>query len=797
MFGTFNQRVGLSDTEESVMRLKQWRDLVHADDRADLAAATDACVAGETSSYRAEYRFCVPGKSEVWIEESGSCEGVGDQARLMSTVADITTRKRAQELLDRSQRRLRQTLGHAPIGIALVSPDGYWLSANRELCRIIGYDEAQLLQGTFQDITHPDDLDADLEYLNEMLAGQRGGYRMDKRYFRKTGELIDVQLDVSLLRDEDGEPLYFISHIQDISERKRAHRALFEANELAEVTFEAIGEGVIRLDAAGTIVEVNSAAAHLLAVTREQLLGQSFEQTVQFYDPDEARQVANPVSRVLEHGDRVRVPIFTRLRRHDGQYLSIVDSISPIHDAAGVIRGAVFVFQDISDARRMNDNLIHQASHDALTGLPNRRGFNDELARTWTRVQQGALSAFIMSIDLDHFKTINDSCGHAAGDQLLHEIAQRLRSLLRESDVLARLGGDEFAAIVHSRDASGARIVADKFVRSIIDMGFVFEGRQHAVSVSVGIAPLGRNLQSSDAALIHADAALYVAKDRGRGRYHFYDVANRPDSDAGKYLDTAQLLHDGLEQNLFTLYLQAIVDTAGKPVGYEALLRFQGPEGIVEPTTFLPTAKRLGMLKRIDRWVISHALALLDDYQRQKLWPSACYLSVNLSPASVADPVFGTEVLALLDTWAPDPALLMFEVSENDALGAQHTPDLIHNLRNRGHRVWLDDFASGTHSFDLIKHAAVDGLKIDRSLVHDLENDAINRVVVRSIGDISRSLQLEVIAEGVETEAVRQLLLKAGMQRFQGDLFHRPEPPACALRAPARAPSEDRYAAEY
>lgn len=793
VYGQFNQRIGLGDADETVMRLDQWREMVHDEDRAGLAAATSSCVVGESASYVVEYRFRVPGRGEIWIEEVGSCEGPSEQRRLVSTVADITARKRAQELLKRSQLRLRQTLGHAPIGIALVSPEGHWLSANHELCRMLDYDEGELLQGTFQDITHPEDLEADLTYLHELLAGERSGYRMDKRYVRKNGELIDVQLDVSLLRDEQAAPLYFISHIQDITERKRAHRALFEANELAEVTFEAIGEGVIRIDASGTIAEVNSAAASLLAAEPAQLQGQPFEQMVRFYDPDELHEVANPVSRVLQHGDRVRVPIFTRLRRQDDQYLSIVDSISPIHDATGEIRGAVFVFQDISDARRLNEDLVHQASHDALTELPNRRGFGEELARTWSRVQVGALSAFVMYVDLDHFKTINDTCGHAAGDELLRRIAQRLRSALRESDVLARLGGDEFAAIVHARDAAGAQIVAQKIVRSIAEMDFVFEGRRYAVGVSVGIAPLDRNLQSTDAALIHADAALYVAKERGRGRYHLYDAAKRSSADAERYLDTAQLLYDGLDQDMFTLYLQAIVDAADEPVGYEALLRFDGPDGIVEPDTFLPTARRLGMMKRIDRWVVSRALAQLDDYRRRNQWPTSCYLSINLSAASAGDPEFADELMAMLDARALDPAQLVFEVSESEALSGEHYPQFIENLRGRGYSVWLDDFASGYNGFDLIRRASVDGIKIDRSFVRDLENDPINRAVVRSITDISRTLQLGVIAEGVETASVRALLVKAGIQHFQGYLFHEPVPADIAFdAAPAWPTRADR-----
>lgn len=784
VIGRFNQNIGLSDTDESVMPLAQWRAQVHADDRADLANAVDACLAGEKLSYVAEYRFHVPGRAEAWIKESGSRECIGGHTRLVGTVADITARKRADQALEQSRHRLRQTLSHAPIGIALVAQDGRWISANRALCAIVGYTETELLEMTFQDITHPDDLNADLAHLDELLAGSRTGYRMEKRYFQRNGDLIDVQLDVSLLRDEAGEPLYFISHIQDISDRKRDHHALFEASELAEVTFEAIGEGVIRIDADGCIREVNSAGADLLGVSRDDLMGAYFVDTVQFYAADELRQLDNPVAQVLAQGERVRVPIFTRLRRRDGQLLSISDSISPIHDDTGAIRGAVFVFQDISDARRMNDDLAHQASHDALTGLVNRRGFADALARTWSHVQAGTLQAFVMYIDLDRFKTINDACGHAAGDDLLRRIALRLRSLLRESDVLARLGGDEFAAIVHPRDAAGAETVAAKFVCSISDMGFMFNERRYPVGLSIGIAPLDRELQSTESALVHADAALYVAKDQGRGRYHFYADDRPVSATSARYLDNAQLIQAGLEQGLFTLYLQAVVNAEGQRVGYEALLRFDGPDGVVAPDEFLPAAQRLGMMQRVDQWVVGHALTLLEDGVALGPWPVSCFLSVNLSPISVADPDFGAELLARLDGCSLEPECLRFEITASDTLIGTHFPELIQALRARGHQVWFGGFTTGYNGFDMIKRAPVDGVKIDRALVRHIESDPINRAVVRSIADISRTLELGVIAEGVETDAVRHVLLKAGIPHLQGFLFQHPEPAATTLQTP-------------
>ena len=781
IYGRFNSRAGLSEADEATFARDQWLAWIHEDDRAERKRQIDAHLAGNSPSYLTEYRLNVPERDEIWVKEAGRQLDDAADRRIVGTLSDITARKRSQAALHQSQRRLKETIGHAPTGIALVSPDGRWLSVNRALCEIVGYGEVELLRTTFQEITHPDDLETDLTYVQELLDGRRLGYRMEKRYFHKQGHVVDIQLDVSLLRDEQGEPLYFISHIQDISERKRAHRELFEAKELADVTFEAIGEGVIRVDANAIVSELNSAAAQLLGVPRSQIIGKPFGETVRFFDADEDRQLPDPLPGVLSIGDRVRVPIFTRLQRADGDYISIVDSISPIHDDTGVIQGAVFVFQDISEARRMTDELIHQASHDALTGLPNRRGFQEALDHTWARVKQGALHAFVLYLDLDHFKTINDTGGHSAGDELLRQIGLRLRALLRGSDVLARLGGDEFAAIVHSEDVEGARIVADKIVDTVSSLDFVHEGRGYAVGVSIGIAALDRRLASTEVALIHADAALYVSKDTGRNRYHVYSDSNEAGAEASRYVDTAELLRSGLDQERFTLYLQAIVDEHGERLGYEALLRFKADDGVVGPDAFLPTAKRLGLMSRIDRWVITHAIALIQHYEGRGLWPRDGVLSVNLSPVSVADPKFHAELIALLEQEHANPSQLIFEITESEALYGEHYPQLIQSLRDRGFGVWLDDFASGYNSFDMLKRAAVDGIKIDRSFVGGLEKDPIDRAVIRSIGAVSRALDIGVTAEGVETDSVLALLRRAGMRRFQGYLFHRPEPAEQAL----------------
>ena len=781
LYGRFNSRIGLSYADESAIDRSKWYSWIHPDERDERQAHIESHLAGDSAEYAFEYRLLLPDRAPVWLREQGSASETDQGRRIVGTVSDVTSQREAQEALRRSKRRLAQTLTHAPTGIALVSPEGRWLTVNRALCQILGYDEVELLQLTFQDITHPDDLETDLDYVSDLLSGRRLSGRMEKRYFHKSGRSVDVQLDVSLLRDDVGEPLYFICHIQDISERKRALHELFEAKELADITFESIGEGVIRVDAEGRITEVNSSSIHLLGSTREQTIGAYFGDAVQFYDADDEVQLEDPLSKVLEAGDRVRLPIFTRLRRSDGQFISIVDSISPIHDYTGAIRGAVFVFQDVSEARRVAQELVHQASHDPLTGLPNRRGFEDALTRTWMRVQQGTLHAFVMYLDLDHFKAVNDICGHAAGDELLQQIAQAMYSLLRDSDVLARLGGDEFAAIVHAGDADGARVVADKIIQRVRDYEFTYDGRSFKVGVSIGVAELDRGLDSTDSVLLHADTALYAAKNAGRNRYEFYQDSAAEGDQTVANLGAPELLQRGLDKDEFILYLQAVVDGDGTPVGYEALLRLSEPDGVIRPETFLPIATRLGMMSRIDRWVLRHALHLIEAYEQRGLWPEGCYLSINISPISVADPLFHAELISMLDQHEVGAGRLVFEVTESEALFGEHYPQLIQNLRDRGFKVWLDDFAGGHTGFDILKHASVDGIKIDRAFVRNLEHDPIDRAVLRSIADVAATLDINIIAEGVETQAALELLKRANVRQFQGYYFHRPEPVEAAL----------------
>lgn len=796
VIGAFARRIGLCDDAEVTIPRRTWDSYVHLDDQAHRQASLKAHIDGHTRVHDSEYRLCLPNAEPIWIKEIARPVEHGHRPtrRLIGVLSDIKERKAREQESQQDRQRLVDTLAHAPIGVALIAPTGGWLHVNHALCTMLGYTEAELMARNFRDVTHPEDLPTALAGMDAMLAGQITTRRSEKRYLHKAGHAIDVQLDMSLLRDTDDQPLHFICHIQDITERKHAESALFEAKELAEVTFGAIGEGLIRVDRAGRINQANPAAQSLLGVDAASLLGQRFADCVQLLDAEQDRQLPDPVDEVLRRGQRLRVPIFTRLRRRDGRYISIVDSVSPIHSADGLIRGAVFVFQDVSETHRMTDELVYQANHDALTGLPNRRGFEEAVAAAWQRSRSGVGTAYLFYIDIDHFKIVNDTHGHTAGDELLKHIAHVLRARLPCTALLARLAGDEFAAVVFVNNDEQAQFMADKLIRAIADLGFVYAERQLSIGASIGITLLDGRLSSPDQALAQGDAALYTAKNTGRNRYYLFGASQSAaaQAQAQAYMDSAQLLHNGLEQGRFKLYLQAIVDANGDGVGYEALLRFQSDEGLIGPAGFMDTAQSLGLMLRIDRWVVNSAVQLVRDYSLRGEWPKDHYLSINLTPASLTNPLFHQEILDTLDASAIPAGCLSFEITESEQLTGDNYPLLIEALRARDFTVWLDDFASGYNSFDMLKRISVDGIKIDRSFVQDIERDPIDRAVIGSIADISASLSLDVIAEGVETAAMLDVLVKKGFTRFQGYYFHRPAPAADVLAAGGNYPRLER-----
>jgi diguanylate cyclase (GGDEF)-like protein/PAS domain S-box-containing protein len=459
-----------------------------------------------------EHRFLRPDGSISWVE--GYAAALRDEAGAVigwvGTCLDLTARREAEQAVTTAAERFRVAFDNAPIGMALVAPGGRWLEVNRTLCEITGYSEAELLERTFLQITHPDDRADSSERRGRQLAGEPQ-LRIEKRYVRADGKVVLVAVSSTLVRDETGAPSYTVAQIEDVTAQKEAEERFRRAFEDAP-----IGMALVGLD--GRWLQVNRRLCEITGYSEAELLDRTFADITH---PDDLGENLAVVGQVVD-GTVPGMRHEKRYVRRDGSTVWVRVSSSLVRDVDGAPVNFVSQIEDITDRRRAERTLQHQADHDSLTGLLNRRRLDEELAATVRDVRRGAARAALLLLDLDRFKLVNDTHGHQAGDEVLGAVAGLLRSRLRSSDVIARLGGDEFAAIVFETDADAARHVADELTGALRSTPIVVAGKALAVRASVGIVVLDEDFVGDESdVLIAADRALYEAKSAGRDQVAF------------------------------------------------------------------------------------------------------------------------------------------------------------------------------------------------------------------------------------------------------------------------------------
>ena len=424
--------------------------------------------------------------------------------------------------------------------------------------------------------------------------------------------------------------------------------------------------------------------------------------------------------------------------------------------------------------------LVYQASHDALTGLINRREFEQRLARArLSALQQGREHA-LCYMDLDQFKVINDSCGHAAGDELLLQLALLLKHNLRERDTLARLGGDEFALLLENCTIQDALEVADTFRTEVQRFRFKWEDRIFSVGMSVGMVAIHQDSETAASLLSAADAACYVAKDRGRNQIHLYEMS---DGDLARHRGEMQWvtrIQRALEEDRLRLFWQEIRRTdgeTGRGRHVELLLRMRDDNGSdILPMAFIPAAERYSLMPALDSWVIGETLRLCNRYLSARQGQQ-CLFAVNLSGSSLKDPVFRQKLLAQLQDNPATGPHLCFEITETAAIGNLGVVnDFIEAMRTFGCRFALDDFGSGLSSFTYLKNLQVDFLKIDGAFIRDIASNPIDRSMVEAVHRIGHQMGLKTVAEYVEADDILAILRQIGVDFVQGNGIHSPEP---------------------
>ncbi len=559
-------------------------------------------------------------------------------------------------------------------------------------------------------------------------------------------------------------------------ELQRAYESAYAAKEMAEVTLHSIGDAVITTDRHGRVTYLNPVAESLTGWSQTEAVGRFIGEVFFIVDGETGERIADdPVTRALESGEVVFLEDYTKLNARDGRQYIIEDSAAPIRARDGRMLGAVLVFHDVTEQRRMAEEINYQATHDPLTGLFNRRAFERKLQQLIEDIE--AEEHALLYLDLDQFKVVNDTCGHAAGDALLTQLGDLMRERLRSGDILARLGGDEFAVILPHCPRDQALSCAEKLRQAIQEFRFIWQDTTFAVGVSIGLVPFQSGKQTQEEILSAADQACFAAKDSGRNRVHMYQPDDRELVRRCQEMHWVARIHQALERHAFEIYAQAIVPIAEPRPNlnhYEILLRMRTEEGeLVPPGAFLPAAERYDLMGLIDRWVVEHYFAwLVGNPQHLARLQLA---GINISGVSVSDRHFLDFVTRQFETSGIPPHKICFEITETAAIAnlgnARH---MIKTLKALGCRFALDDFGTGMSSFGYLKHMEVDFLKIDGSFVKDIVHDPIDRALVKAINEVGHIMGKRTIAEFVEDGEILSLLRRIGVDYAQGYGVGRP-----------------------
>lgn len=564
-------------------------------------------------------------------------------------------------------------------------------------------------------------------------------------------------------------------------QRHSMAEALQLEKERAQVTLASIGDGVIATDVTGAIAYMNPAAEQLTHWKAEQAAGLPLAALFNLLDEHAEKDDFTLIERILGGqltGGSEHAKLIQRL---DGSTVSVNLVGAPIQ-TDGRISGAVLVLHDMTQERQYIANLSWQASHDALTGLANRREFEQRLEQALTRTANGRGRQSLMFLDLDQFKLVNDTCGHAAGDELLRHICAVLQSCLRETDTLARLGGDEFGVLLEDCPPDQAERIAEHLRESVHSLHFVWKGRPFMTSVSIGLVHLNLLPATLELSLRAADMACYMAKEKGRNRVQVYHAEDSEVSTRFGEMAWIQRLRMALEEDRFTLYAQEIALLANDRNGggharhVEILLRLHDEHGrMILPDSFIPAAERYGLMTALDRWVVKNVFKVIRQAMDESGEEPLAVCAINLSGISIGDDDFLDYLREQFRRFAIAPHLICFEITETSAISNLGSAiRFINELKALGCLFSLDDFCAGMSSFAYLKHLPVDFLKIDGSFVKDMLDDPINRAMVEVINHIGHVMGKRTIAEFVETPLIEQALMEIGVDYAQGYVIERP-----------------------
>lgn len=754
---------------------RPYLEFVHPDDLERTRSLADSIAGSGDGVADFENRYRAKDGSYRWLLWSATPDL---RERLIYAVAkDVTARKETESILQRREAQLAEAQQVAHVGSWFWDIPERRLEWSDELYRIYGLEPHESVPDTklYLERVHPDDRERVRATVASAVRDRRD-FSFQERIVRPGGEVRTLLTKGRIGLADGGEPLRILGTSQDITGSERAKAALAEAEERFRNAFDnaPTGMALVSVDpkTGGQLLRVNEALCSIVGYTGDELVGRDVQAITH---PEDVDADVRLLRRLLS-GDISNYEVEKRYIHADGHVVWALVRGSIVRDSAGRPLYGVGQMQDVTERKRFEEQLAHQALHDPLTGLPNRTLALDRLGQALARAGRSGSTVAVLFIDLDHFKVVNDSLGHHVGDHLLIAVARRLRKVLRSTDTVARLGGDEYLMVCDELPGAQEAIRMTERVEGALARPIELEGEEQVVTASIGVAIADAPDQEAEALVRDADAAMYRAKELGRARYEVFDQAMR--SRAVSRLMTERALHRALQQDEFRIHYQPVVSLAtGAIVEIEALLRWERPEqGVVGPAEFIAVAEETGQIVSIGTWVLREVSSVAASWRRAYGHRAPFPVYVNIAGRQLTSGLPDLVSQILLDTDLP-PGHIGLEITEGGLMEDLQPPaTVLGKLKGLGVHIRLDDFGTGYSSLSHLGRLPIDGLKIDRSFVAGLERGTGDSAIVSTVAAMGKALGLTVVAEGVETAEQEAAVRELGCDFAQGFYFARPMP---------------------